>query len=267
MGRSGRIDMTGMHLVRIPVETGKLAQWAADRGWSGRRGVSYDEGRALHHLVTEIWGPGAFSCFRLLVPPRRRLGNLYAYSEMSTAALHDAASAHALPEHLEVVSVERLACKAMPKDWRIGQQLGFDLRMRPVRRLSSNLEGPKAKIRAGSEIDAFLLEALRKFPRERDGMSKQDRSRENVYFDWLTDRLTPAATLDRSASRLVRFRRMLAAREKHDSEGPDATVHGILTVESPAEFGALLARGVGRHRAYGYGMLLLRPPSRRVPKQ
>jgi len=26
---------------------------------------------------------------------------------------------------------------------------------------------------------------------------------------------------------------------------------------------SLLARGVGRHRGYGYGMLLLRPPQRR----
>ena len=43
-------------------------------------------------------------------------------------------------------------------------------------------------------------------------------------------------------------------------EGPDATVHGTMTVTDPTAFARLLAHGVGRHRAYGYGMLLLRPP-------
>jgi CRISPR system Cascade subunit CasE len=38
-------------------------------------------------------------------------------------------------------------------------------------------------------------------------------------------------------------------------------LRGELTVADPDAFSALLARGVGRHRAFGYGMLLLRPPS------
>ncbi|GHE81823.1 hypothetical protein GCM10019059_44550 [Camelimonas fluminis] len=48
-------------------------------------------------------------------------------------------------------------------------------------------------------------------------------------------------------------------------EGPDATFHGSLVVTDPEAFTILLARGVGRHRAYGYGMLLLRPPQRQAP--
>ena len=34
------------------------------------------------------------------------------------------------------------------------------------------------------------------------------------------------------------------------------------TVTDPVAFVGLLARGMGRHRSYGYGMLLLRPPQR-----
>jgi len=56
-------------------------------------------------------------------------------------------------------------------------------------------------------------------------------------------------------------------REKGEPEGPDAIVHGVLVIHDPAAFSALLVRGVGRHRAYGYGMLLLRPPSRPVPER
>ena len=259
--------MTALHLVRVPIRTDRLAQWAAERGWSGRNSTIYDEGRALHHLVTEVWGPGVFACFRLLVPPRRRLGNLYAYSAMNAETLHDLTYAHALPEHLQVLCVDKLLSKAMPGEWHTSQRIGFDLRMRPVRRLSRNLDSPKATFRAGSEIDAFLLEALQKFPQEPDGMESEDRSRQDVYIDWLAERLAPAATLDHDASRLVRFQRSLAAREKCDSEGPDATMHGILTITEPAAFQTLLARGIGRHRAYGYGMLLLRPPGRTAPVQ
>jgi CRISPR system Cascade subunit CasE len=34
---------------------------------------------------------------------------------------------------------------------------------------------------------------------------------------------------------------------------------GLLQVEDAAAFTALLARGIGRHRAFGFGMLLLKP--------
>ena len=40
---------------------------------------------------------------------------------------------------------------------------------------------------------------------------------------------------------------------------PDVTMQGALTVRDPPQFDALLRRGVGRHRAFGFGMLLLRP--------
>lgn len=257
--------MTAFHLVRAPVDMGRLARWAGERGWAGSKGAVYDEGRALHHLVTEVWGPGVLHCFRLLVPPRRRAGSLYAYSAMDSEVLRAAADVQAPPEHLRVLRLEGLESKPMPADWRAGQRLGFDLRTRPIRRLRRDLNGPRGPVRAGSEVDAFLVEALRKHPEAPDGMSNEDRTRQEIYLDWLAERLTPAATLDRSATRLVHFRRQRVAREKRDSEGPDATVHGVLVVADPAAFSPLLMRGVGRHRSYGYGMLLLRPPGRPVP--
>ncbi len=257
--------MTAFHLVRVPVDIGQLARWAGERGWAGSKGAAYDEGRALHHLVTEVWGPGVLPCFRLLIAPRRRVGNLYAYSAMDAEALRAAAGVQAPPEHLRVLRLEGLESKPMPGNWRAGQRLGFDLRTRPVRRLRRDLVGPRETIRAGSEVDAFLLEALRRHPEAAGSMSGEGRTRQEVYLDWLAEGLTPAATLDRSATRLVRFRRQRVAREKRDSEGPDATMHGVLVVTDPTAISELLMRGVGRHRAYGYGMLLLRPAARPVP--
>jgi len=42
-------------------------------------------------------------------------------------------------------------------------------------------------------------------------------------------------------------------------DGPDVTFTGTLEVTDSAAFSALLARGLGRHRAFGFGMLLLAP--------
>ena len=56
--------------------------------------------------------------------------------------------------------------------------------------------------------------------------------------------------------------RVVRKLRRHASEGPDAVIQGTLTVAEPGEFTDLVAHGVGRHRAYGYGMLLLRPVSK-----
>jgi len=42
-------------------------------------------------------------------------------------------------------------------------------------------------------------------------------------------------------------------------ERPQALLKGVLTVKESNTFNRLLARGIGRHRAFGYGMLLLKP--------
>ena len=103
-------------------------------------------------------------------------------------------------------------------------------------------------------MDAFLAETLR---------NDHARTREEVYLDWLAKRLSPAADLDRETSRLHKFQRRVVVRGGKRIDGPDATILGTLTVQDPQAFADCLARGIGRHRAYGYGMLLLRPPQRR----
>lgn len=250
-----------INLVRVPIDTSELAHWAGVRGWAQRRGhhTAFDEGRALHHLITEALGPGEFKAFRLLVASRKTVGNLYAYSLSDAETLRSSTDIHALPEHLKVLRPEQIESKPMPSNWRTGQQLGFDVRMRPVRRLRKEIKSSLGKFREGAEVDAFLVHALRQAP---DNTNAEAGDRESIYLDWLAKQLSPAATLIREHSRLARFRRIRIARTSHAPEGPDATIHGDLVVADPSKFSALLARGVGRHRAYGYGMLLLRPPNR-----
>ncbi len=261
--------MKPLFMVRVPIAMSELGRWAAERGWVSHLGhaTGFDEGRALHHLIDEVFGPREIRPFRLLVAPGRAMGSLYGYSGLDGEALREAGCLHAPPEHLSVLNIERLEAKRVPTTFTLGRQLGFDVRVRPVRRLKTRLVNGAKVFRKGAELDAFALEALRQHPGDPAGMAGHGRSRETVYLDWLTERLGSAAVLDRKATRLARFRRVRISRGVAGSEGPDATVHGVLTVREPEQFTALLTRGVGRHRGYGYGMLLLRPASRPAPKQ
>jgi len=213
-------------------------------------------------LVDETFGPGALRPFRLLVPPRNVDGNLYSYSAHGHEDLVSATKKFSLPEHLAVLRPERLASKLMPVDWSVGERLGFDIRVRPVRRLRTDLATPLGKFRSGAELDAYLWEAVRNYPTDRHGMAANNRSRECVYLDWLDERLASAARIDRSATRVVRYQRTIVDRGARALDGPDVTFHGVLTVTRPDTFTTMLAHGVGRHRAFGFGMLLLRPPHR-----
>ena len=242
-----------LHLIEIPLILKRLHQWAAARE-GGQRG-DFDEGRALHHLLGEVFGPGALQPFRLLVAPRGEHGTLYAYSGHTADALRGVAESVAGPSELAALPLARLrSCPRPPATWREGLRLGFDLRVRPVVRLLKAIEGPEGRFGKGAEVDAFLPQALR------DG---ETCSREDVYLDWLEARLQGTARLERGSTRLAAFRRTRVQRGGRRIEGPDAVFHGTLNVQDPAGFAQLLARGVGRHRAYGYGMLLLRPPQRR----
>lgn len=243
-----------LHLVELPLELRRLHLWAGARGLGGGR--IFDEGLALHHLLGEVFGPAVLQPFRLLVAPRAQRGTLYAYSEADAGALRASAAAVLGPSHADVLALDSLRSLPRPAaTWRAGQRLGFDLRFRPVVRLASRLTGRTETGEAvdfakGAETDAFLAAVLR----------GAEATRAAVYLDWLADRLGRAAQLDPAVTRLASFQRSRVVRGGRQVEGPDAVAHGTLTVTDPGAFAALLARGVGRHRSYGYGMLLLRPP-------
>ncbi len=265
--------MSTLHLVRMPVSLPALARWAAARnyGWTTRRDrtgrdqdADFDEGRALHHLLVESFGAGVLLPFRLLVAPRSTQGHLYAYSGSNQATLRDAAQTYALPEVASICDWTKLDAKPLPETWRAGRRIGFDVRIKPVSRIASPLSNSTGTAFAkGAELDAFLIEALRRFPQTRGEREQQmylvGRSRHAVYADWLAERLKDAATLEHGV-RLAHFQRHRAARKDYAPEGPDATLQGNLVIVDPTRFQELLAKGVGRHKAYGFGMLLLRPP-------
>ncbi|MCW2274729.1 type I-E CRISPR-associated protein Cas6/Cse3/CasE [Rhodoblastus acidophilus] len=237
--------MNALHLVSLPLALGPLRRWAATRGFGA------DEGVALHHLLSETFGKGAMQPFRMMPAPKATSATLYAYARADEACLRQTARECAMPDALAVCNLDGLATKPMPETWRKGRRLAFDLRVRPTKRLLK----PAGVFAKGAEIDAYLVEALRLHP---DGRPDENPvERETVYRNWLAERLGAAANLEEA--RMIRFERRPITRGKTSREGPDVIWHGELTVQDGDAFATRLGSGVGRHAAFGYGMLLLRP--------
>lgn len=258
------------HLIHAPLDMREFNRWAGKRGLV--RNGSFDAGYAFHILLSAMFGKGVLQPFRLFASERRSNAALYGYADVDGAELQRTADAVAPPDCLDVLDLAGMRSKRMPLHFERGRRLGFDLRVRPVRRVRRELaEGQNGRSwRKGAEVDAFLLEVIRRFPSgqaEAAAAAADDGvTRESVYRDWLSERFGDAVLVERC--RLAAVKRTRAVRgDAKGPEGPDAVLHGTFTVSNQETFTEILRNGVGRHRAYGYGMLLLRPPSRPVPER
>ena len=251
-----------LYILRAAPDRPGLATWAATLGFLGRDG---ELGYALHAALTAAFGELAPRPFRLDERRPRRRGEpmaddpvLYAYSRQPAAALLDHARAFADPALWQALGLDDLAGKPMPTTFPAGSRLGFEVRVRPVRR--------RERQNGTNERDVFLIACDRV-----DAETPIDRA--EVYAAWLDEQFAEGgASLVRVASeagrrsccRLDAFRRVRVARRDAIRrlrwvEGPDAVMSGVLEITDPDAFARLLARGIGRHRAFGFGMLLLRP--------
>jgi len=245
-------DTTPLQMIRAAVSVRDFQRWMGQKRLQ-------DSDHAMHCLLAESFGPDlAPKPFRLLLPRGCAQGTLYGYGPVDAAALREKAAIFADPAQSRILPADGLESKAMPAAWQAGQRLGFEVRIRPLIRRSK-----KSAYRPGKECDAFMW-AVEQLPPG----AKITRSREEVYRDWLQGELTRhgGAELESASVVLRSFQRARAVRKlrARPSEGPDAVMQGNLTITNPEGFAALLARGLGRHRAYGYGMLLLRPLRRPV---
>lgn len=249
--------MSALHLVRLAVDPRALAAFAVANGASDD-----DGGYALHLALRRRFGYAGPQPFRLMDGPDGTM-QLLGYD----AAPDALAAAEALPPLDPIVAAVFPSppdARPMPAEWREGQRLGFEVRVRPVVRYGGRVRAARAERpgawqnRAG-EVDAFVAAC----ERAGEGVPVD---REAVYHDWLARRLAGAAELEKAEMR--QGRRVRTRRSTHGKpglarvEGPEAVMAGTLAVADPAAFAALLARGVGRHAAFGFGMLLLSPPGR-----
>jgi CRISPR system Cascade subunit CasE len=237
-----------LHMLQMQPNVAAAMRWAGAQGLLA--GKADDLGYVWHALLAAAFGPLAPKPFAL-VEHRHRPPALLGYGGHDAAALREQAALFALPDAAASLGVDGLASKAMPERFREGQRLGFSIRVRPVVRTDRGND--RSAVR---ERDAYL-HAIDGRPAEAWP------NRGTVYQEWLAAHLLRGGvTLEVLSLEAVRRADVLRRgrdRELRSSNGPDVTGLGVLQVNDPTLFAALLARGVGRHRAFGFGMLLLRP--------
>ena len=235
-------------LLRLQPDAKALAVWATRHGVLSADG---DYGYALHGLLSAAFGEKVPTPFRYMGNKQGLLA--YTLENLETLRLH---ASLATPDVARALGLDALDARPFPVAWKEAQTLGFEVRVRPVIRAKD-----------GRERDAFL-HAVDAVPAA-DGDSITQRAM--IYCNWLAKQFAVdgAAQINQVQMEEFRLTRVLrktgagenGKRKMQPVTGPDAVFKGQLQVGKPDAFARLLARGVGRHRAFGFGMLLLRPAS------
>ncbi|MGY0196691.1 type I-E CRISPR-associated protein Cas6/Cse3/CasE [Leptothrix sp. BB-4] len=264
-------DMATLHLLHTRPDLRHLAAWAIRHGLV--QPVD-DAGYALHALLHAVFGAMAPRPFHHGDDGQGLLAYLLATPEAVARCVAlaepDAAAALGLVTLTDQATpATGYSLRPFPAVWPAGHVLGFDVRVRPILRT------------AKGERDAYLsaLDA-READDPLEAIPPPDRA--EVYAQWLRRQLAVRETggiepwqgaVELLDIRMTRYQRLQVMRktQREDghgarllslSAGPDVELSGHLRVVDPAGFAVLLARGVGRHRAFGFGMLRLRPARR-----
>jgi CRISPR system Cascade subunit CasE len=284
-----------LHMVDLPIRPRELLACSREHRLV-RDAVAVDFGYLVHALLARALGdraPKPFDIQGATAGDRRVAGSPVQPRPWRVLA-YAAADATALMAHAEqaadcsawaAIAWDDARSKPMPV-FAAGQRLGFRVRICPALRVGKQ----HPCFAPGAEVDPYLALIARDVAERAASRPDADAAalkreavdaaapREAVYRDWLTDRIGPAATV--ANARLVSLRDARLWRRGTPGKGAAAAMHGharprlgshaaigrreavfegTLEVRDAALFQALLARGVGRHRAFGFGMLLLRP--------
>lgn len=239
-----------LYLMHAQPDPQRLAAWAARHRLLDKEG---DLGYALHALLHAAFSEQAPQPFRYLDAEQ----GLLAYTRLDATELAQL-TALADPDVAAALGLGQtrqhggMNVRPFPTQWAVGHTLGFEVRLRPIIR-----EG-----KTGRERDAFLAAA-----EKAQGIALD---RGEVYVQWLRDVLARQGGAELLDAGMTRYQQLGVTRKSQKGNaddvrhsrlvnGPDAVLAGQLRVTNSLAFAQLLANGVGRHRAFGFGLLLLRP--------
>jgi CRISPR system Cascade subunit CasE len=256
--------MSGLSMIQIRLDAVGLAKFAQEQGlsptWSKLKPWDEDMSYAVHAWLMAAFGDMAPKPFRFMtvLSRGRQSGRitLLAYMRFDPSLLRERALATADPLVLAAsADPDVFTHKRLPEKWRQGAIYDFEVLACPVTRNEN------------AEKDVFLRAVDRaKALGQKDGEVKRD----EVYRDWLIKQLGASVSVGKDDVRVDGFRIASMFRKTQRTEEetkrkpkqlrlPLALFTGTLKVANTDEFSALLARGVGRHRAFGCGMILLKP--------
>ena len=89
------------HLIHALINMRDFNRWAGERGLVQRG--AFDEGYALHILLSAMFGKAVLQPFRLFASERRRSAALYAYADIDADVLRQTAEAVAPPDCAAVI--------------------------------------------------------------------------------------------------------------------------------------------------------------------
>lgn len=245
-----------LYMLRMELDIPRLMELGRRRRLSLQ---NTDTAYLVHCALGETFGDASPQPFVIEKPVQSvaaRHLSVLAYSSQSQTILCARAQALADPSIYQIINWTRLAAKPLPTQWPIACRLGFQVRVCPVVRMAK--EGPTH--RKGAEVDAFLAKCWSV------GDPKIQVDRDAVYRDWFSQqiirhggaRLTEVKVQGFQIERLLR-RTHGDDRHSKRCKRPEVIVSGILEVTEGEAFARLLRRGIGRHRSFGFGMLLLKP--------
>ncbi len=236
--------MSKLYLMKADLDMVNLAKYAAEQHHS-------DPDRTAHCLVTESFGraqmPKPF-VIKTRVTDGALKGTILAYTPLSTEELRAIAHHNQRLAHSAVLDPSTINTVGVPDQWVEGQSIHFEVRVRPTKRTSS-----REPQNPNTEQDIYLG-------------STENSSRAETYCQWLSQLMQRQGGLQPipETMAMIHFARRRVRRQNTSkwTAGPDATISGVGTVINPDRMKLALAEGLGRHKGYGYGMLLLRPSAR-----
>ncbi|MCL6555566.1 MAG: type I-E CRISPR-associated protein Cas6/Cse3/CasE [Burkholderiales bacterium] len=231
--------MSTLHLIRLPLYPPRLIRFAFEHGI---RQEDETLGYTLHAWLTALFGEAAPKPFRYF----ERRQEVLAYAPVDAQSLLMIAEERGSLAALAALDTENAASKPMPTQWRAGQRLHLEVLACPVSR-------------KGEEEKDVYLRAL-------DRQNDATPSRAEVYRQWFARQWQEAVALEQVELLGMSARARLLRRARDGGnrllsiERPQALFAAEAVIREPTRFADYLKRGIGRHRAFGFGMVLLAPP-------
>lgn len=234
-----------MHLIQFRANVQALMRRAADYGLPTKK---VDEGYVVHSWMTSLWEQDSPRPFVI----DKRSGPdvvIQGYSTQDAKQLTKAADMYASPEDYAVLDWSSLKSKELPMQWPKETEIRLTVTVIPTIRYRVIDE------KNSRELDAYLHRV-----RTCEAAGIEVPPREIVYGEWLTQRLagfTVTHTPELQQHRLAELLRRTQGEHRKSNHIclPLATLSVVGSVVDDVAFSEMIRQGIGRHKAFGYGMV------------
>lgn len=254
-------------MVRLVIQAKAVLAHAQQYRVYSEQQTVIDWGYFLHLYLTDLFGdcaPRPFFIDECHVDGRALQTSrlvVLGYTTLDRETLSQDAMHFADPGVWSGVDWSQTQTKPMPLQSKVGQRFGFKIRCLPA-------SSPNRLFGQEKETDIYLVR------RARGDDSLLDRSK--IYSEWLRGQFEKQQGARMLQAYMTRFSISTMVRREVPKGGllpknilqldraartfmrPDAVLEGQLTVNDLSAFQLLLRNGLTRHRAFGFGMILLR---------